>query len=646
MPLEFLPNQPIVFENPIGDYPCLNNDPTTYGPLAMEDDSICVQWKLAPCGEPLCEPNMIMDPVGSDELGAWTAGDGWSTTGSDNLSYAGPDVLAVATQSFTSIENTIYNLSFEVQNYTGTSSIIVVIGSNTVVAATLEGNGIYNVYFTAYETPINVSFITVATDASDTWEIVNLELKQWTDCWQDEAPDDLPTWSYSYDTGEGKFCSLDTTQGDLINTTAFTTIGNYHRVTMVISDCTLGGIEVRLGSVLLGTTSGNGQFEFYGVPTAGTDLVFTKVDDFDGCISQVNVEDFGDPSNARVRFINHSGSTYSNYETPTFIKDRLIWCSPEFDELTWTINGTPDLVLQCDQLKVEIDEPCAGDTIQSVNYINFNRGGWECSKVVEAWNDGYAFGFYFGDINNPDFKLIQRLRVLQFSPVYRNSGEEYLYSSGASGRSYAQSQKARTAWFDYVDEYTHDCIRTQLLSSKLFVDGYAFFYPVEDYEPEWNDRGKYNLAQSRVTLLHEEAIFGSTCGTMANSVCPPQVIQLPCEFEQVQVLLDELDTSGLDLTVAELYCFEFDDAGVMASFGFGAYDLTNGIDRAAFATQIANMINSVFGTTTTSTACTVSGSLLSINVICEGTISLPMNSVSFSLFSIGSPSFSLPIYYA
>jgi len=647
MPLEFIPNQPFIFEKPIGDYPCLNNDPKAYAQLVQDGDITCVQWILDACDEPMCESDMVMETPGSDELGSWTVSDGWSTTGSDNLSYAGPDSLtASAAQTFTAIENAIYKLSFKVQNYTGTSSIFVLIGSNTYIAKTIEGDGDYSVYFTAYETPIQVAFTVILTTISDTWEIVDIELNQWTDCWQDEAPDDLPTWSYTFDGANGKFCSLVTDSGDLINTTAFTTTGNYHGVTMVIDSCTQGGLEVYLGSVLLGTTSGNGSFEFYGTPTAGTDLVFTKTDNFNGCVSQVNVKDYGDVSTATVTVRSDNNFYKADGLTPTAFNDRLVQCI-DWENLDWNMNGIPG---DCIPLRVDIKDPCDNDVLYiSVNRALLKSGGatWDCTKLVESWNDGYAFGFYFGDIASPDFKLTQRLRVLAFNPVYRNAGEEYLYSSGNTGRSFAQSQKARTAWFDYMDEYAHDCTRTQLLGQKLFIEGYAFYYPTEDYEPEWNENGRYNLAQSRVTVFHEEAIFGSACGVMANTICPPQVVQLPPNITQVQVLMDEYDAIAVDLTDVFYSELQWDSAGVnLGGGGGGAFDLTSAIDRASFATSIANTINVVFGTSTTSVSCTVSGTLLSLNIICDGTIVLPMPSLSIAISDSTGNNFAIPFYYS
>ena len=132
--------------------------------------------------------------------------------------------------------------------------------------------------------------------------------------------------------------------------------------------------------------------------------------------------------------------------------------------------------------------------------------------MVTAWCDGYNLGFYFGAIASPDFKLRQRLRVLQFAPRYPVEGEEYLYSDGIFGRSYAQRGKIRTAWFDYVDEATHDCIATQLVCDKLLIEAVEHFAPVKDYEPEWQEN-KYNLAQSKVDLIQveNETIFKRNC---------------------------------------------------------------------------------------------------------------------------------------
>jgi hypothetical protein len=297
--------------------------------------------------------------------------------------------------------------------------------------------------------------------------------------------------------------------------------------------------------------------------------------------------------------------------------------------------------LVCNQLYVQILDPCnslSSIVHTSVNTINFRNTGWDCTKVVEAWNDGYAFGFYFGDVNAPDFKLRHRLRVLQFNPVYRNSGEEYLYSSGASGRSFAQSQKARTAWFDYVDEYAHDCIRTQLLSQKLFVDNYAFFFAAEDYEPEWNERGKYNLAQSKVTLIHEEAIFGSTCGVIGNAVCPPQVVPTPVQtYTQVQ-LKGEWTNAGFNFTNCAIVVGAYDETGTIIppiGCSSGPYNLTIAGDRITCANDIICAIDYVFGTSCTGTV-SVAGSTLTVDISGSYTGSNPSPVLSVAFYDTSS----------
>ena len=650
MPLEFIPNQPIIFANPIGDYPCLNNDTKTYGQLMQDGDELCMQWKLSACDEPLCEPDMVMDPVGADELGSWTATGGWSSASSGTLDYTGPDLLpATAGQSLNLTVGAAYIFSGQVDAYTGGKDYQVILGSSVIPIGNIPASGQFSIGFTAYETPITLAVITdPSTTAGDTLELTGMTVKQYTTCWLDDLNGGIASWSYSFDGANGKFCSTDTTGGDLINTTAFTTTGNYHGVELTISDCTAGGLEVYLGTVLLGTTSGNGSFAFYGTPTAGTDLVFTKTGGFDGCISQVTVNDYGLITDYDIHFETDDGNTFSANYTPTAYEDRLIYCAI-LSNLTWTVDSVPDGALTCKLLKAYIYDPCDAVEYESVNYINYKNDGWECTKVVESWNDGFAFGFYFGDIAAPDFKLTQRLRVLAFNPVYRNAGEEYLYSSGNTGRSFAQSQKARTAWFDYMDEYAHDCTRTQLLGQKLFIDGYAFYYPTEDYEPEWNERGAYNLAQSRVTVFHEEAIFGSTCGTMANTVCPPQVIITPpAPYTQVIINADAFDISPLDVTAIEQTNLQFDNAGIYVGGGSGGgYDLTNGVDRALFATDIANSLNTAYGTTTTSTSCTISGTLLTLNIVCTGTISTPMPAGTVAIYdSLLSSTFALPITFA
>jgi len=649
MPLEFIPNQPIIFEKPIGDYPCLNNDPKHYAQLVQDGDITCVQWILDACDEPMCEPDMVMDPVGSDELGSWSNTSGWTTTGSDNLSFVGANAIATVPSqlSLSLTTGAVYRIKFDVDYLTANAEFkIQLLGTvNSSDTPTITTSGSYEYYLIALSAGADLYLrwtdTLTAKIPADTLGVSNIELVQVTDCWQDGQFNDLESWKYLFNGANGRFCSLITDGGDLTNTTAFTTTGNYHGVTMVIDSCTQGGLEVRLGSVLLGTTSGNGSFEFYGTPTAGTDLVFTKVDEFNGCISQVNVLDYGDITTSAVTVRSENNFYKSDALTPTAFNDRLVQCI-DWENLDWNMNGVPG---DCIPLQVTINDACDNDVVYySINRALYKSGGatWDCTKLVESWNDGYAFGFYFGDIASPDFKLTQRLRVLAFNPVYRNAGEEYLYSSGNSGRSFAQSQKARTAWFDYMDEYAHDCTRTQLLGQKLFIEGYAFYYPTEDYEPEWNENGKYNLAQSRVTVFHEEAIFGSACGVMANTVCPPQVVPTPVPAESTTI---EFNASyiapSFDFTNVDYRAFSIEPSGATLGIGAGAnLDLTSPGDMSLLESAAIASLSNELGVTATGNI-TLLGSTITYAI--SGPFVAPFPSRAILIALTDSNGISLPI---
>lgn len=603
MPIEFIPNQPVVFENPIGDYSCLNNDTKVYGPLMQLGDEMCIQWKMTPCGFPLCEPDMYVEGD-SVTLSAWSVAGGWTSGSTTTLTFNG-GTDSVATNNLGTLTlGAVYKVSFTVTNISGAGVLYVKssIGQTIGIINTLQDTtGDYTFYFIADINPFSLRFeMDVIPLLTANVVITTIAVQQWTECWQDDLDSGFAGWSYDYDTvtQQGRFCS-NANANSLINTNALLN-PNYHGITFVISNCTQGGLEVYVdgGTTPIGTTSGNGQFTFYGVPGVNS-LIFTKVGNFDGCISQVVVNDYGVIGDYDITFENEDATVTSSIATPTAYDDRLVWCG-NWNTLTWTVNGTPDLDPTCGKYYTKIYDPCDDVTHTSVNLINYDPNGHECTKFVEAWNDGYAFGFYFGDVNAPDFKLKQRLRVLAFNPVYRNSGEEYLYSSVQTVRSYAQSQKARTAWFDYVDEYCHDTIRTQLLSQKLTIEGVSFYFPTEDYEPEWNDRGKYNLAQSRVTLFHELSTFGSTCGIIANPFCPPTQQAAIITQVSAKVTADYLSLGLPDSDVCVNYD-EFDVNGnyITNAWGVSCHDLT--VSTAGLYTSLKNIIDAFYGTSVSGT---------------------------------------------
>lgn len=526
MPLNFIPNQPFIFEQALPDQPCLNNDQNAYTQMTAPDDIICVQQVMTPCTEDvLCDPNMY--ELGADILaGSWNVSGGFSSSGTNNVSYDGAGFIFpvdFAQLLPFPIIGSVYKLSFTVTSITGVNGFFLEWGGG--------GGGSEN-YYTATGTYTSImipslNFISFFVSgftptAADTFEItVNSLEKLVNDCWTvDFSALDAPNWSYSYDetTGQGKFCSV-SEEGDITNTSAYVTENNYHRVTLTITDSTAGGLEVILGGVYLGTTTGNGEFTFYGVPTDfSLELILRKVDLFDGCVSLVDVDDFGlidntDLGNSvyKLEIVNASNlGVATDFISFEVWDDRIIWCF-NVSDLT---NSSLPIELACSiDYKLKITAQCL--EVEPVEYVSttvlrYNTDGWDCTFIMSAYSDGYAFGFYFGSVTAPLFYLTQRLRILQFAPKYPAVGEEYLYSNGSFSRSFAQSGKVRQAWFDYVDEACHDVIRLQILSDVLTLDSDVYFAPLKDYEPEW-DEHRYNLAQSRIDLVKEETLFNRSC---------------------------------------------------------------------------------------------------------------------------------------
>ena len=524
MPLSFIPNQPFIWESPLPDQPCLNNDNRAYAQIVQPNDTVCVQQIMTPCDDAInCEPNMFNAAAAlglSDSLGS-----GWSF-GGGLTSYTGAGGVvgnATYTPSTPLVAGNVYQVDLTIDSVTGNAGIFVSLGLDTY-ATEITAAGTYVFWLVAQTTTDDLVFTmnASATTAGDTMVISNVALSATMLCWDDSLGFGYPTWSYSLVTdgitADGKFCSI-TDYGSLTNLTAYTADGNYHRVNLRITDCTQGGLEVVLGGTYLGTTSGNGEFQLYGVPNdASGSLILTKADNFDGCVDNVTVDDFGFLDSAFINstvygleIINQSGVGATDRIEFVLNDDRITWC---FDVSDLTNGGFP-IELGCNiDYRLRLTEDCGGGatTYDSLTVLRYNPDGWECTFVVEGYSDGYNLGFYFGATTNNVFKLTQRLRILQFAPKYPTQGEEYLFSSGIFGRSYAQRGKVRTAHFDYVDEPTHDVISTQLICDVLTIDGDVYFAPVKDYEPEW-DENRYNLAQSKVDIIRvtEPVIFKRSC---------------------------------------------------------------------------------------------------------------------------------------
>lgn len=611
MPIELIPNQPYIFEQALPDQPCLNNDERAYAQLVTSGDTICIQEIITPCTEGvMCDPNMY--EAGADLLtGTWTVTNGWSSADVNHVAYDGASYNP-ADNCFLSLASMVagraYKLSFEITSITGDMGVYVAFGSNEE-GVLYDALGTYDVYLLNDQTPSFITFyyLGFVPTTGDTIAITINSFEQIVDdCWSVDFFDfGAPNWAYSYNstTGQGMYCSVGAS-GELTNSSAFTTVLNYHRVSFTITSMTTGHLEVILGGVYLGSIYENGEYNLYGVPTTGTDLIFQSWDSFDGCISLVSVDDFGlldnispADSNYLLTVINTQQTQESNTIPFEVWDDRIIWC---FNTAILSEETSP-IEMNCDdyyQFKIVSSGDCTSDDL--ISTTKFRYGTWDCSFIVSGYSDSYAFGFYFGSVTNPLFYLTQRLRVLQFAPRYPSVGEEYLFSNGSFSRSFAQSGKIRTAWFDYVDEPTHDVIRLQLLSDVLTVDSDVYFAPLKDYEPEW-DEHRYNLAQSRVDLVKDETLFNRSCSYVAESPCTTNVVTTPPSTTVAYELIGELDLTNV--TASNFPMIEMFN---------GSYGIISGWDATTLAGR--NALSSYFQSIFTGAVIGLNGSVTNVSI--------------------------------
>lgn len=528
MPLNFIPNQPYIWEQDGFDQDCLNNDSRKYAQLVAEGDQVRIQVGLQ-----ACQPNGICDPdmylVGTQIFpfvglppGSFTKTNGWSEN-SQYLRFTGNGTApGNASRAITTTLGQAYKLRISVTICT----CPLVVNFGLTQSQTITTTGTYTMYFiaendaSATETFLGFATVPDSLSNSDQIEIYGasaplndtvLQPELWTiteECWSDDGAvqDGVASWQY-VNTGDGittqgdsYFCSITSedvapNRGDLVNYTPQFVVGEYHSVTFTVLNHTQGGIEVYAGTQLLGTATANGTYTFSAIITdVDPPLIFRKINAFAGCIFNVSNIQYIAPS---LQLCDEDGNLIEEADSlsSVIVEDRAIF-DFNFDPDTW---GVP---LPCGIYRLQLTDPCPDPDVSyvSLTAINYNTTH-ACSYVVEAKNEGAAFGFVFDDPDGDEvFSLIQRLRVLHFNPTYPADGQDYIDSAGQSTRTYAQSGKVYEVLFDRVDTPTHDCIRLQLLSDQLFINGKEAYATTQDYEPEWIGSGKYNLAQSRAEI--------------------------------------------------------------------------------------------------------------------------------------------------
>lgn len=544
MAISFIPNQPILFEDPLfAGQPCLNNDTRAYAQLVQAGDYTCIQFINNPIAiDYACDMTSFNDVVSNgsfaNDLSGWDEYDfgtgtiiGTPTTWTWTVDGATSDPTASNIGLYQNIPASVGNIfliSFEF-TYDNGGDFKIGFGN----AATNSWNWVN--LLNNFETNIDgrrclIISSYIATDFAfycntSAVTIKNLVIRDITSA-QCVVPNSSVNAHWTYVESVNGWQKIDGTIATAFPLTIFNNITNgkdyklSYKVTNMPED-TIAYMEIQdSANATLAKTYLNGEFaEFFNYTgTTAQPFILANTEAQNGVIYDIKFEEMCYNQRICVSYPDGSPASiwydYSSSINPIrYYKDRMIWC------FSWSLlesAESPGQPLSSDCYTITVDDIlCGGNSTQSYTIVNYKATGThDCSVVVEADNQGYAFGFFFNDVSTQvTFTLKQRLRLLQFNPMYPVKTEQYLYSDGTMSRPFAQSGKVRTAWFDYVDEPTHDVIRLQLLSDTLTISGTEFFCIAEDYEPEWGENGKYNLAQSKVALMaqNEPTLYNKNC---------------------------------------------------------------------------------------------------------------------------------------
>lgn len=538
-----IPNQPILFEDPIfAGQSCLNNDTRAYAQLLQAGDTMCIQ--LLNVGDlstynlqPLTQYGNIL-PNGdfSNNLTGWHQGviatstdDGpwpWGASFDWYLNSGGAQRMSSATkgigQTITSGSvGDVYLISLDFETYQNVGGIKVYLGdfaTNTYNGTTRLGtdpmnfDGRYTVILSSYA---GLDLWFDGTTGGSKPLLKDIRVYNCTGIVPFIVDANfLAGWMYveSCDGYQIMAANYDLTSFFTINA------GTNYAFSFSVKNLQEGSIDIfdPDGNLIVSATE-NRDYEVYFsyTGTSGT-LTFNASNALSVGGIIYNYKIATECFDHRFKLVNPTTNSESKWfdktdlDFPiTYYNGRMFWCFNmgvinDFD------TGTP---LQTGCYNVRIDD-CGTGEYDSYTTINYTTGSHPCTVWMEGDCQGKAFEFYFNDSNNTvSFTLGQRLRLLQFNPMYPIKGEEYLYSNGDMKRTFAQTSKKREAWFDYVDEPTHDVIRLQLLCDTLSIDGKYYYFSSADYQPEWSQNGKYNLAQSRVELMavEERTLFNKNC---------------------------------------------------------------------------------------------------------------------------------------
>lgn len=492
MATEYLPNQPVVFT----DYSQqgLNTDTNQWPVLLQGDDVLCIQQKLIPNGTDLlpCE----LGTLGNQQYYTFdTLGTGWSAVGEVYTHTGAPTgILESSDVYFDIMQYNWIKVVFEVTAVSGgevTPFQFNYSNGDTWTGTAVNTLGVHTQYIQAL-----IDFNLPAFLANGDITIENFAIYPIGDCF-------VNGWNSFSKSDDDSLCSISGGSGTLESGQPVIVDGYYVQVQVTVSNRTAGSIQIKtLTDTSQEVCTGNGTFTRYLHNTSGIDevLKISKDADFDGCISDIHVYQLDTTGGFMITSTNNVPATdfydvNSSANPVTIYKDRISWCIA-FDSVLRS-NVEASLVTGC--YKIAYYDTLDSTPVYSTNQISYTTDSWEKTKMFIGTCENEGFNFLF---DNAGFSLRQRLPILQINPKYEVDADEYITSQGTRSKSTVRKEKLKTLWVDYIDEVAHDAFSTITNCDTITMDGVDVYFPVNDYEPEWNENQKYNTAQVKLDMKY------------------------------------------------------------------------------------------------------------------------------------------------
>lgn len=565
-----------------------------------------------------------IDDVSVKLVDCWTFETGWTWKQAQACNDGSPDAVRQTIAGL--VNGQAYWVSFNITSYTS-GSLSVLLGS-TLHVPDFNAAGSYGILIIAGAG----TEIIFDSDPDFIGCIDNVSVKPINSCWDE----DETTWISSAD----GVCHVAGNTTDLTNLSTAIVSGKYYHVTITVTGSTAGGINAVLGTnVIAPITSGNGSFDFWGTSN-GTALIVRPTNDFDGCISELAIDEY---CNNYLFHAVHEDGTFSFNMTPFYELDKDVFNLTDFtfnerlafgcykfclvdccseqqtassllrngdfslgglywteqnatfhdDEVTLTtsieqnayieqalittadaqcvtlsfdydfraefsafiriyINGqqvdifdlnfgahsyshifnnipagaviriefntsaappleTGDVAI--DNVVVIVPEDCQPIYDQCTPCINY-QASFQCTKLVEGYCAGNAFGFAFDDSGgNNQFKLSLRAKCELLHAFFPQEQDDYDFSTGSSEINFGQSTMLEALTFYPIPNFKHRVLALEKICDTFQIDTIDYFCKKGDYTPEWNKNTSTDLAPAHIDVKKkDQTLFNSNCG--------------------------------------------------------------------------------------------------------------------------------------